>query len=203
MTAFHDVQFPLALAQGAKLTLQQAGEIVRLASGREVRNARWSSALRAWDVSGAISSAERIAELIAFFEARRGNVHAFRFRDTSDYSSGEIDPGAEDQLLGTGDGTATNFQLVKHYGDVERSITRPVHGSVRVAVGGVETAEFSVDWLSGEVALFSAPSSGDEIRAGFQFDVPARFEAAQLNITLDACRAGRAPSVKLVEVRER
>lgn len=202
MSAFHDVQFPLALSQGAQMRLIHASEVVRLSSGREVRNARWSSALREWDVSGALSSAERLTELMCFFEARRGNVHAFRFQDALDFSSGSDVPEPDDQLLDVGDGAKTVFQLSKFYDDTVRKITKPDVSSVRVLVGGNETTDFSVNGLSGEITLQTAPDVGSEVRAGFLFNVPVRFEAPSLSITLDACRAGRVPSVKFIEVRE-
>ena len=202
MSAFHDEVFPLSLSQGAKVTLQQESEIVRLASGREIRNARWSSALRKWNIAGAITSAARLAELMSFFEARRGNVHAFRFRDALDFSSGSDDPNADDQPLGMGDGVRTVFPLIKIHGDVVRSITKPVPGSVRVSVGGNEVSDFDVDYLTGEITLSLPPNIGEDVRAGFLFDVPARFETPALHITLDVCRAGRAQSVTIVEVRE-
>ena len=201
MTGFHDVRFPLALSQGAKVTLQHASEIVRLSSGHEVRNARWSAALREWNIAGAITGAKRLSELMSFFEARRGNVHGFRFRDALDYSSGGDEPGADDQLLALGDGVQTVFQLIKTYGDTVRAITKPVEDSVRISIGGAETTDFSVDPLTGIVTLPNAPSAGDEILAGFLFDVPARFESETLRFALDACRAGRAPNIKIIEVR--
>ena len=202
MSAFHDVSFPFALAAGAKMKLMQASEIVRLASGRDVRNARWSRPLRQWNIAGAITGANRVAELMTFFEARRGNVHAFRFRDAFEYSSGTDDPTPEDQVLGAGDGTQTVFQLVKSEGSSVRKITKPVAGSVRVSVDGIETTDFTVDALTGLVTLAAAPDVGAAVRAGFLFDLPARFEASTLDITLDACRAGRAANVLITEVRE-
>ena len=202
MSDFHDVRFPFELSRGAKIRLVHASEIVRLSSGREIRNARWASCLREWNISGAITRADRLAEVMAFFEARRGNVHAFRFRDALEFSSGADNPQADDQLLGISDGSATVFQLRKTYGEAVRNITKPLPDSVRVSVGGAETSAFSVDALTGKVTLNSAPPPGAEVRAGFLFDVPARFEAAALDITLDACLAGRAAAVKIIEVRE-
>jgi len=197
MSAFHDVRFPLELSRGATLSVITASEIVQLSSGQEVRNARWAQPLRRWNIARALFSEARVQELIAFFEARRGNVHAFRFRDALGYSSGGETPSASDQLIGLGNGETRSFQLTK----AGRPITKPVAGSVRVSVGGQETGTFSVDDLSGVMTLDVPPATGDEIRAGFLFDVPARFEAATLDITLDACLAGRAPSLSIVEVR--
>jgi TP901-1 family phage major tail protein len=112
-----------------------------------------------------------------------------------------------DQFLGTGDGEAASFQLVKGYGDgaaVERRpVVKPVAGSVRVAIDGVEVTEgFSVDLTTGIVtfAVGHAPAEGTEIRAGFDYDVPVRFDTDRIEIDLEAFRAGRIPSIPLIEV---
>ncbi|MEN9874386.1 MAG: hypothetical protein RL186_1283, partial [Pseudomonadota bacterium] len=45
-----------------------------------------------------------------------------------------------------------------------------------------------------------APAAGVEVRAGFVFDTPVRFEADRLDLALDAFDAGRVVSLGLVEV---
>jgi uncharacterized protein (TIGR02217 family) len=151
-----------------------------------------------------------MAALTAFFEARRGRLYGFRFRDFADYASCAPGgtPGASDQALGEGDGAQTVFRLVKRYGDdggeaVERPITKPVERSLRVAVGGVELAAgaFAVDATTGEVTLDVAPAEGVAVTAGFLFDTPVRFDADRLEVTLESFDAGRMAAVPLVEVR--
>ena len=91
------------------------------------------------------------------------------------------EPGAADQALGTGDGVRTEFPLVKTYGGQVRRITRPVAGTVRVSVDGVELAE-RLDarrrraWSSST----TAPAEGAAVAAGFRFDVPVRFAEDRL-----------------------
>ncbi|HUD53510.1 DUF2460 domain-containing protein, partial [Parvibaculum sp.] len=112
-----------------------------------------------------------------------------------------------DQAIGTGDGTARVFQLAKAYGSggivYMRTIRKPVAGTVRVAVGGVERmeAEFTVDATTGAVSFVAAPVAGAEITAGFEFDVPVRFDTDFLEINLAAFEAGSLPSVPVIEVR--
>lgn len=202
MSGFHDVRFPLALSRGARVSVYRASEVAQLASGREIRNARWANSLRKWTLPSAILSRERLTELVAFFDARGGNVHGFRFRDALDFSSGGDEPDASAQLIGIGDGERRVFQLTKSSGDRIRTITKPVAGSIRVSVSGIETIGFQVDILTGAVTLDTPPEDGEEIRAGFLFDVPVRFENPSLDFSLDACLAGRAPNVSLVEIRE-
>jgi uncharacterized protein (TIGR02217 family) len=80
---------------------------------------------------------------------------------------------------------------------------KPVAGSVRVAVAGVELAAeaFAVDAASGRVSLMQAPAAGAAVTAGFEFDVPVRFDTDFLDIDLTAFRAGQIPSIPLVEIR--
>jgi uncharacterized protein (TIGR02217 family) len=93
--------------------------------------------------------------------------------------------------------------LVKAYGDVVRPIAKPVEGTVRVEVGGVELASeaFSVDATTGMVTLDTPPGAGLAVTAGFLFDTPVRFDADRLEVTLESFGAGRMAAVPLIELR--
>jgi uncharacterized protein (TIGR02217 family) len=141
--------------------------------------------------------------LLGFVRARRGAAIGFRFEDPFDHSSAEAgEPGAGDQLLGVGDGVRTEFALVKRYGVQERRITRPVAGSVRVSVGGVERVGGWTMGPLGVVRLEEAPAEGIDVRAGFRFDVPVRFAEDRLSFGSATFAAGEVPSVPLIEIRE-
>ncbi len=209
MTAFHDVRFPLDIARRAMAHIERRTDIVMLASGHEQRNTRWRFARRSWQVGYGIKSMDDLHRVIAFFEARRGRLHAFRFRDWADWKSCPPlqEPTPMDQEIGRGDGATVDFALVKHYGDVAgeslRRITRPVPGSVRVAVDDVELADgFMVDHAAGLVTFDVPPLAGAVVTAGFAFDVPARFDVDALRIDLQSFRHGAAPDIEIVEVRE-
>lgn len=201
--AFADVTFPLAIGRDANVVATTSTAIVAGSGGREQRNVEWAEARLMFDAGPGIRSEDELATLIAFFRARRGPGQAFRFRDPLDDSSGRgtDDPTPFDQLVGTGDGAATRFPLVKLYGDVARRITRPVAGTVRVAVAGAETSAFSPAPL-GIVVLDTAPPAGARVTAGFRFDVPVRFAEDRLEVSRATFRAGEAASVPLIEVRE-
>jgi len=112
-------------------------------------------------------------------------------------------PTAGDQSIGTGDGAADRFALAKLYGSgEERRITRPVPGSVRVAVGGVEMTTGWTLGAKGVVQFASPPTAGAAITAGFLFDVPVRFAEDRIEVNRTTFLAGEAPTVPLVEVRE-
>ena len=113
--AFHDVSFPMTLALGAKGGPDWRTDVLQLASGAEVRNSAWSRARRRWEVGSAVTDLADLQTLVAFFEARSGPLHGFRFRDPLDHQSCAIGETVQcdDQSLGMGDGTATEFQLIK------------------------------------------------------------------------------------------
>ncbi len=211
--AFHEVRLPARLAFGSTGGVERRTEVVTLGSGFERRSSPWAMGRRRYLIGANLRSLADMAELTAFFEARRGRLYGFRFRDFADYASCApgATPGAGDQVIGEGDGTRTVFALTKRYGDpgsgpeqgVERPITKPVEGSVRVAVNGVElgSGAFAVDATTGTVTLDAAPAVGAEVSAGFLFDTPVRFDADRLEVTLESFDAGRMAAVPLIEVR--
>lgn len=201
LVLFHEVSLPVPLALAASGGPERRVETVTLSGGQEARNAAWAGSRRRWDIGSAAARVETLQALIAFFEARGGKLHGFRFRDMLDDRSGV--PGTEvsalDQAIGVGDGTQRVFALVKHYGGWARRIWKPVAGSVRVAADGVEAA-FSVDAATGLVTLASAPAAGAQVTAGFRFDCPVRFDTDRLDVTLEGFGAGRAIRVPLIEI---
>ena len=202
---FHDVSFPVPVARGARVTTMRQTQIVTLGSGHEERNTRWKHAKRTYDAGGGVRSLEDLYAVQSFFEARLGQLYAFRFRDPLDHASGV--PGAApqptDQLIGEGDGLTATFALVKRYGgQVERPITLAVAGSVAVAVDGVPVTAFTLDAPGASIRFEpgAVPAIGAQVTAGFLFDVPCRFDRDALDIDLTAFRAGSLPTIPLKEV---
>ncbi|PRX29001.1 TIGR02217 family protein [Meinhardsimonia xiamenensis] len=207
--AFHDVRFPDDISRRARGGPERRTQIVELASGLEERNASWADSRRRYDVAYGIRRADDLAAVVAFFEARNGRLYGFRFKDWADYKSclPSQTPSATDQVIGTGDGATTAFQLAKAYASGAQSWTRairkPVAGTVRVALDGFEQADgWTVDTGTGVVTFDVPPGAGVTISAGFEFDVPVRFESDALDVTLDVERLGSIASIPLVEVRE-
>ena len=212
MPAFHEITFPLDIALGARGGPERRTEIVTVGSGREERNARWAHARRRWNAGYGVKSLDALSEVVAFFEERRGRLYGFRWRDRLDHSSASpgLESLPEDQVLGLGDGERVSFQLVKHYGGEHapyaRPIVKPVAGTIRVAVGGVEAEEgedFDSDPATGLVVFRAGhePGEGAAVTAGFLFDVPARFDTDFLEVDLAAFAAGEIPSIPVVEIR--
>ena len=205
---FHEIRFPDDISRGARGGPERRTTIIELASGDEERNAAWANSRRRYDVSYGIRRADELAKVVAFFEARNGMLYGFRFKDWSDYKSclpSEL-PSSADQHIGNGASGRTQWQLRKRYTSslwgVYRDITKPVAGTVLVEVNGTPMASgWSVDETTGILTFATAPADGATIRAGFEFDVPVRFDTDTLDVTLDFERLGTITSIPLIEVR--
>ncbi|MCE4223082.1 DUF2460 domain-containing protein [Methylobacterium sp. C25] len=207
---FHEVRFPLDVALRGSGGPSRLTEIVTLASGREHRNSRWADSRRRYDAGLGIRTLDALHAVLGFFEERRGRLYGFRYRDRVDFRSGppSAAPGPTDQPLSMGDGSTTVFALAKTYGSgpapYRRAIAKPVSGSVRIAVNGIEVplADFVCDATTGLVtfATSSVPAPGAVVTAGYEFDVPVRFDTDELVIDLAAFTAGEIPKVPLVEI---
>jgi uncharacterized protein (TIGR02217 family) len=202
---FHPIRFPLDVALGSRGGPERRTDVVTLASGREQRNGRWRHSRRRYNAGYGVKSRADMAAVLAFFEERRGRLHGFLWRDGLDFSSGGPVPTPLDQPIGMGDGSRTGFQLTKRYGasfdPYFRPITRPVAGSVRVAVAGVEVLTgWSVDGATGLVGFTTPPANGAAVTAGFLFDVPVRFDTDRLDVELSSFDGAEAPSIPLVEI---
>lgn len=208
--AFHEIRFPANLSFGAAGGPERRTEIVTLANGYEERNTPWEHSLRRYDAGLGLRSLEDLEAVIAFFEARRGQLHGFRWKDWADWRSVGSSRALThfDQRLGAGDGVTTQFQLLKTYvsglESYVRPILKPVAGTVLAAVGGdpkVEGAEFTVDVDIGVITFAAAPDIGAEISAGFEFDVPVRFDADRIHVSMASFQAGEIPAIPVIEVR--
>lgn len=208
--AFHEVRFPANLSFGSVGGPERRTDIVTLASGFEERNTPWAHSRRHYDAGVGLRSLDDVERLIAFFEARGGQLHGFRWKDWADYKScpSSKSPDYEDQVIGTGDGVTTEFQLAKTYVSGEQSYTRPivkpVSGTVLVGLQGdhqAETVHFSVDFETGVIRFVDAPPVGARVTAGFEFDVPVRFDTDRIQVSVQSFQAGDLPQVPVVEVR--
>lgn len=204
---FHETRFSPAISFGASGGVERRTEIVTLVNGFEERNSPWAQSRRRYDAGLGVRSFDDLAQVLAFFESRQGQLYGFRWKDWLDHKScapsAEISP--EDQLL---DGTGATRQLVKVYADAAgaytRTICKPVPGTVRLAVNGVEQTEgtdFTVDTATGLIIFTTAPTTGASVTAGFEFDVPVRFDSDTLDVNLAAFEAGDIPSIPIIEVR--
>ena len=208
--SFHEVQFPTTLSFGSVGGPERVTEIVTLANGFEERNTPWADSRRRYDAGLGMRSLADIDALIAFFEARRGQLYGFRWKDWSDYrSSGSlVAPGFDDQVIGSGDGVTVAFNLFKTYVSGEasyaRRIQKPVQGTILAGVQGdvkAEGVDFAVDLTTGVLTFSEPPGPGATVTAGFEFDVPVRFGTDSMQSSVASFKAGEIPNVPIVEVR--
>jgi uncharacterized protein (TIGR02217 family) len=205
--SFHEVRFPAPLSVGSSGGPERRTEIVTLKNGFEERNSPWAHSRRRYDAGLGVRSLDDLAEVIAFFEARRGQLYGFRWKDWTDFKSCRPSqaPSPLDQRLGVGDGARREFALVKVYAsggtEYARPIAKPVQGTVVVALDGVATEAVSVDHATGALRFQEAPAEGVAVTAGFEFDVPARFDMDRIATSLAGFAAGEVPSIPVVEVR--
>lgn len=208
--AFHEVRFPTNLSFGSVGGPERRTEVVALSNGHEERNTPWAESRRRYDAGVSLRSLDDIGELIAFFEARQGQLCGFRWKDWADYKScaASATPSFDDQLIGTGDGVRRDYQLIKTYRSGNetqaRVIRKPVKGTVRIGLQGDEQQEgvhFTVDWTTGIVTFATPPAVDERVTAGYEFDVPVRFDTDRIQVSVASFQAGDVPQVPVVEVR--
>ena len=197
--SFHEVQFPPDIAYGATGGPAYATAVVEAGGGFEKRNVNWASARGKWNVASGLKNRSQLSALIAFFRARKGKAYGFRFKDWTDYQ-------ATAETIGTGDGAATAFQLVKAYtsgGVTEtREINKPVAGSVKVYKDAVEQLSgWTLDPTTGIVTFGVAPATDVVITADFEFDVPCRFDTDAMAVNLQFYNLGDWGDIPVVELR--
>jgi uncharacterized protein (TIGR02217 family) len=207
---FHDVRLPTDFAYGYRGGPGFATVIHETASGHEERITRRAGARHRFRADKELLSGVEVGVLRDFALARRGSLFGFRHKDWNDYTSnadGVTAPTNLDQLLGSGDGTKVNFQLRKSYdlsglNPYVRTITLPVAATVLVAVDGTP-AGHTVNLTTGIVTMDVAPTGGALVTAGYQFDVPVRFDSTideLLDVEMTAFNVARIQDVALVEI---
>ncbi|MCK8483834.1 DUF2460 domain-containing protein [Aliiroseovarius sp. S2029] len=208
--SFHEIRFPANLSFGSVGGPERRTEVVTLANGFEERNTPWEHSRRRYDAGIGMRSLDDVETLIAFFEARRGQLVGFRWKDWSDYKSSlpSHPPEYTDQIIAWGDGETFEFPLIKTYRSGEqtyaRPIQKPVDGTVKLGLKGDPLSEgthFTVDYTTGMVTFMTAPETGAEVTAGYEFDVPVRFDTDRIHTSVASFQAGDAPNVPVVEVR--
>ncbi len=196
--AFVETRFPIDISFGSSGGPEYSTAVVELASGYEQRNVNWAEARARYNVAHGVKTQAQLDTLIAFFRARKGRAHGFRFKDWTDFS-------ATSQLIGTGNGTLTQFQLMKHYVSsvVEtRTIKKIVSGTAKIYVNGtLQSSGVTVDNNTGLVTFATAPANGTSITADFDFDVPVRFDTDRLSASMEEYGVTSWLDIPLVEVR--
>ena len=198
--SFVETSFPSDISYGSSGGPEYSTDIVVTYGGHEQRNANWAQSRAKYNVAHGIKTQGQLNILIAFFRARKGRADGFRFKDWTDHQ-------ATHQLIGTGNGTKNEFQLVKKYisgsGAETRIITKPVSGTVTIhfAAAPQDSSTYTVQYNNGLVTFLTPPPATTEIFADFEFDVPVRFDTDRLSATLDSYGSNSWYDIPLVEIR--
>jgi len=208
---FHEVQFPPEISYGSRGGPGFDTLIFELDSGAEERVARKSTARRRYNAVEGDRAQSNMATIIDFYIARLGPANGFRWKDWSDYSTGANHTGAvsdADYQLGVGDGATVDFQLIKTYTSGSqvrtRKIQKPVAGTVKVSLDDVEQGSgWTVNTTTGIVTFSTAPTIGQVVKAGCEFDVPVRFGIEldeQLPVSIDSFDNASISDLPVVEI---
>lgn len=186
MSFIETPRFPDLIALGSAGGPEYRTEITELNSGLEQRNQVWAYPRHRYDIGVGANTSAKMDTVRDWFHSMRGRLHGFRFKDFNDFSSApnmNVAITNTDQLLGVGNGVITTFQIVKLYttGSLiqTRKITKPVAGSVLVAVAGTPQTlgvNYTLDTTTGIITFLPTLPTGN-VTAGFQFDVPVRFDS--------------------------
>lgn len=207
MSFLETPRFPTDISYGSKGGPAFNTTIISIKSGDESRNINWTYPKFEGDVSYGIKNMPDLYSLNEFFHAMRGMGHGFRYKDWSDYKSCSPNNTVADtdQTIGVGDASEDEFQLIKNYtrGAINgvRIIKKPVSGTVVVSINDVtQSSGWSVDTATGIITFTSPPGNGLNVKAGYEFDVPCRFDTDSLSISLDFYSGG-GTSVPIVELK--
>lgn len=205
LPSFIEVQFPTEISYGSSGGPAFSTSVFESASGFEQRTLLWSEARAKYNVATGIKDKVDMDEVLAFFFNVRGRSIGFRFKDWADYQ-------IADQVIGTGNGVQTVFNIVKTYEvagglyTYDRRIYKPVSATVTgVKVNNVTqtiTTDYTIDYTTGKITFVSAPASGHAVKiTAAEFDVPVRFDTDELPIVHEAWLAESLSSVPLVELK--
>lgn len=211
--AFLEVEFPREISYGSSGGPGFNTSIVEGDSGYSERVSRWSTPRHRYNVRYGIRTVTQLNTIKDLYIRASGTVHGFRYYDWLDHSTATDHvsaPGPFDVIIGTSTGTGTQtFQLKKQYtygglSPVERTIRKPISGTVRVAINGVEVnSGWVVDTTTGVVTISSGLTNGVNVSAGCEFNVPVQFGQEideLLSATIDNFNSGDLPDLPLVEM---
>ena len=205
MSFLETPRFPAGISYGSQGGPAYNTRVIDYGAGYEQRDILWSYGRHEFDAAYGIRKIQHLYDLVEFFHAVKGRGHSFRYKDWLDFKSCAVEASVADtdQTLGTGDGAEVDFQLIKTYTQgalsSSRYITKPVLNSVVISIDDVSQASgWSVDTTTGIVTFATAPGAGEVVKAGYEFDVPVRFDVDKISVVYADYEAGQT-SVPIIE----
>lgn len=189
--------FPVLIGQGWSVTKTPTWltRIRRAISGRELLVSDYPEPVWQFEVTfpvlrgrttGNVNSTIQggtVAQLLGFYQARRGPWQVFFYDDpTDDFVLGAA--------VGVGDGVTTTFQLTRYNGDpsfiingFSEAITAPsVVSAVYLGPVRQPTLAWSVNTGTGLLSFKTAPGAGVQITADFTFYYRCRFTEDSIQV---------------------
>lgn len=201
--SFVDILFPERVSINSVRREVEDTEIVTTLGGFETRNIATAQSIFEYEIAVTPGDYddETIEAVHALYKVCRGKTHGFRFRDWDPKNSS-----LENEVIGTGNGTQTAFQITKSWtldGQTHsRKVTRPVADGFKVFKNNlVQGSGFTVDYDTGIITFTSAPANGHPIAVSGYYDIPVRF-ANDLQATGMASFLEQYDSIVLREIRE-
>jgi len=210
--AFLEERISVNIQHGFSYEDDYTVQITRTSGGNEYRHLIHPYPIRTFTVRYIADRADVYTEVANLYHKVYGKFAGFRAKVLDDFSTngGFLAPTHTDEVLVYQDGFI--YQLVKRYGGTgnqiflglpTRTIYKPVGGTVKVGVNGVDTLAadptypWSVDYTTGMIT-FVNDMTGLTITAGCEFDIPVRFDS---NVSLKQDLQWRDTSdIKLVEL---
>lgn len=214
-TAFLEERFPPEISYGSKGGPEFNTSVFEAASGYEQRNKNWQYARCRYDVSHGIKSKADMNEILDFFYVVGGRATGFRFKDWGDYQ-------LDQEQIGVGDGSTTQFQIIKTYSvgsesyerilrKIVEPFTPPSYPSAgwddpavvfQVRVNNVlVTSGYTINYNTGIITFTTPPTTGHTIKVTCEFDVPVRFDTDHMDITQEAFELEVWDSIPLIEIK--
>lgn len=202
-------RLPERIERGSQFGPAFRNVIQEAIAGNEQRYAQWAKCRGVGDLSyGLMVSSDPVgdfAAILAIWQAHRGSLYPFRFRDWSDYV-------ATDEAFGTGDGEQTTFQLTKTYDPSQILLNTPgsllyVRNIALLAAPPVikindvvqtVTEDYTISAI-GAVTFVTAPEEDDDLTWSGEFDVPVRFDTDQLPVIVTKADIA---SIRAIPIRE-
>jgi uncharacterized protein (TIGR02217 family) len=113
--------------------------------------------------------------LLAFFNAQSGNLTPFWF------DAGLGNDAVANQAIGTGDGTTTEFTLLRSYGGFSEPVAASFGSPVLKVAGSAVSATFNSP-SNGQVTAAAAPASGDAVTWTGNYYFQVRFAKGSAEI---------------------
>jgi uncharacterized protein (TIGR02217 family) len=199
--AFFECEFPRAIAFGSTGGDRFSTTVNRGFSGGVQTNRNWAKSLAYFTIDLTAKTQDYFDLVHRFFVNVGGKADGFRLYWALDHN-------ITNQIIGTGDGVTTQFQLVKTYTAGNRTYTRtivkpitflvndfegnPLTDTVHVYLNGREQThgtgyqtasgfQYTLDEATGIVTFGTAPGVGVVITADADFHIPVHFDTDDMS----------------------